>query len=67
MEAPDSDQKLCPSCGSRNLWRSTRRGLAERYFLRILQIRPYRCAACDNRFYGREMPPRPVGPRTVDL
>ena len=52
--------KKCPLCGSRRFTRSHRRGIAERFLLRALQIRPYGCAACDGRFYSREMPRQEV-------
>jgi hypothetical protein len=29
------------------------------------QIRPYRCAACDNRFYSREAAVQRIAPRAV--
>jgi DNA-directed RNA polymerase subunit RPC12/RpoP len=49
-----NNRKACPSCGSREVTRSHRRGIAERYVLPTVRIRPYRCAACDRRFYGLE-------------
>jgi DNA-directed RNA polymerase subunit RPC12/RpoP len=65
MEISHSKTKSCPRCGSRRFTRSHRRGIAERFVLRALQIRPYRCAACDGRFYSREMPRQEVASRTV--
>jgi hypothetical protein len=53
MAALHAGQRVCPSCGSQHLSRSHRRGLLERYFLTAFRIRPYRCGACDRRFYGR--------------
>ena len=42
----------CPSCGSQRVYRSRRRGVAERMLFRLLLVRPYRCESCDVRFYG---------------
>jgi ribosomal protein L33 len=44
----------CPACGSDFYSRSHRRGLVERYILRALHLRPFRCLGCDSRFYRRE-------------
>jgi hypothetical protein len=41
----------CPSCSSREICRSRRRGVLERVLLRPLLIRPHRCRSCDFRFY----------------
>jgi len=65
MERLPSGRKACPSCRSQEVSRSHRRGLAERYLLSFLQIRPYRCAACDHRFYGRETLLQRVADRTA--
>ncbi len=47
---PDS-QRLCPHCGSPEISRSHRRGTVEKYLLRAVGVRPFRCANCDARFY----------------
>lgn len=44
------ERKGCPSCGSRNVSRSHRRGLVDK-LLGAMYVRPYRCLECDRRFY----------------
>ena len=41
----------CPHCRSVETSRSHRRGTIERYLLRVVGIRPFRCLNCDVRFY----------------
>jgi hypothetical protein len=49
-----SDSKrLCPYCGGSEVFRSHRRGAMERYILRPIGVRPFRCVNCDARFYRR--------------
>jgi len=49
-----SDSKRpCPYCGGFEVFRSHRRGTMERYLLRAVGVRPFRCVNCDARFYGR--------------
>ena len=47
---PDS-KRPCPHCGSSEVFRSHRRGAVERYLLRAIGVRPFRCVNCDARFY----------------
>jgi DNA-directed RNA polymerase subunit RPC12/RpoP len=42
----------CPECLSRVIHRSRRQGIIEHYVLPFLLSRPFRCVACDARFYG---------------
>jgi predicted RNA-binding Zn-ribbon protein involved in translation (DUF1610 family) len=46
-------KRHCPHCGSAEVYRSHRRGTMERYLLRAVGVRPFRCVNCDARFYGR--------------
>ena len=47
-----SDSKRpCPYCGGSEVFRSHRRGTMERYLLRAVGVRPFRCVNCDARFY----------------
>ncbi len=43
----------CPSCESRRVRRSHRRGFVERVFLRVLSLRPFHCMDCYKRFHSR--------------
>jgi transcriptional regulator NrdR family protein len=43
---------LCPNCRSVETSLSHRRGPVEKYFFRVIRVRPYRCLKCDSRFYG---------------
>ena len=43
----------CPSCQSREVERTARRGILERVFLLLVGQRPYRCLNCHRRFYDR--------------
>jgi len=56
--------RSCPSCGSKLVGRSRRRGLIESLILPLLFIRPYRCEECHYRYLGiagqrRENSPEP--------
>jgi hypothetical protein len=44
----------CPLCGSGNIYRSKRRGFAERIIGRLTPIRPFRCNDCYRRFSALE-------------
>jgi hypothetical protein len=66
MEPLHPSRKTCPSCGSHQLSRSHRRGIIERYVLRALEIRPFRCTACDARFYGRDASEQQVSPEVSE-
>jgi hypothetical protein len=45
----------CPICGSDNIHRSKRRGVAEQLSCRVTPVRPFRCNDCDNRMYALEV------------
>ena len=60
---PDS-RRTCPYCGSSEVSRSHRRGVAERYLLRAIGVRPFRCVNCDARFYRLK---HSDGPASSDL
>jgi hypothetical protein len=44
-------KRPCPYCDSSEIFRSHRRGVLEKYLLRAIQVRPFRCVDCDARFY----------------
>jgi DNA-directed RNA polymerase subunit RPC12/RpoP len=44
----------CPLCGSGNIYRSKRRGIAERVIGRFTPIRPFRCNDCSRRIFALE-------------
>ncbi len=44
-------KRNCPHCRSVETSRSHRRGTVERYLLRVIGVRPFRCLNCDVRFY----------------
>jgi hypothetical protein len=41
-----------PTCSSKALRRSKRRGVFELTILRVIPVRPFRCRDCDRRFYS---------------
>lgn len=45
-------RRLCPYCQSVEITRSHRRGPIEKYLLRAIRVRVYRCDDCNSRFYG---------------
>jgi hypothetical protein len=45
-------KKPCPNCSGLEIYRSHRRTAFERYLLRAIGMRAYRCIKCDSRFYG---------------
>jgi hypothetical protein len=45
-------RRLCPYCRSVEITRSHRRGPIEKYLLRAIHVRVYRCDDCNSRFYG---------------
>ena len=65
MESSQYSRKICPTCRGQEVYRSHRRGIVERYVLRAMQIRPYRCISCDNRFYSRETAEPQIARRAV--
>ena len=42
---------ICPQCRSADCFRSRRSGLAD-FWGTLAQLRPWRCEACDKRFYA---------------
>jgi ribosomal protein L37AE/L43A len=53
MEESGNHKHSCPSCGSESVRRSYRVGLIEKIFYRLIGLRPYRCTACETRFFDR--------------
>jgi hypothetical protein len=49
----DSQDNHCPNCTSDKIVQSHRRGFFELRVLRFTHRRPYRCVACQHRFYRR--------------
>jgi hypothetical protein len=47
---------LCPQCASASIRRSRRNGLLERVLHNVLFVSPYRCNACDKRYYRLRLP-----------
>ena len=43
---------ICPNCGSNKVYRSMRRGAQDWVRHRLLFQVPYRCEACDQRFFA---------------
>jgi hypothetical protein len=46
----------CPSCASHSIHRSRRKGMLEQILHGALFISPYRCNACDERYYRLRLP-----------
>jgi hypothetical protein len=46
---------LCPRCHSLSCTRSRRRGVAD-FVLSVFRLRPWRCKACESRFYAWIVP-----------
>jgi hypothetical protein len=44
--------RTCPQCRGNDIHRSRRCTGLERYLLPLLLLRPYRCADCDQRYFG---------------
>jgi DNA-directed RNA polymerase subunit RPC12/RpoP len=42
---------LCPNCGSHAIFKSRRKGFLENVLNKIFFISPFRCGACDLRFF----------------
>lgn len=42
---------LCPNCDSHAIYTSRRRGLLERILHTVFFVSPYRCGACDLRYF----------------
>jgi transposase-like protein len=49
----------CPNCGSANTHRSMRKGPQEWVLHSLLFQSPYRCEACDHRFFGFRVTAQP--------
>jgi hypothetical protein len=49
---PVTSRRLCPYCRGMETAPSHRRGPIEKYFLRAVHIRVYRCEDCNSRFYA---------------
>lgn len=49
---PAAARRLCPYCRSVEVTRSHRRGPIEKYLLRAIRVRVYRCDDCNSRFYA---------------
>lgn len=62
----------CPNCQSFEVHRSRRRGAKETLFLRLLMLRPYRCADCHRRHYesafrGRRISKAEIRPMSITI
>jgi len=49
---PVTSRPRCPYCRSMETSRSHRRGPVEKYLLRAIHVRVYRCDDCNSRFYA---------------
>lgn len=49
----------CPSCHSRRIHYSRRRGVLEKGILAAIFVRPFRCEKCDVRFFRWSLPANP--------
>jgi hypothetical protein len=58
-----SNGRVCSSCRSEDVYRVRRAGIAVKTVCRVLDVRPYWCANCDNFFLA---PKRPRPPRGKD-
>jgi len=54
-EATSDRFHQCPHCGSDLVRRDHRKGLFERWALRLLGTRPYHCVECGRRFWDRPL------------
>jgi hypothetical protein len=55
-----SKSSFCPNCASAAIRRSRRQGFLEQVLHRVLFISPYRCNACDNRYFRLRLPVQPA-------
>ena len=46
-----SKSSLCPSCGSHGIYKSRRKGLFEHILYTVFFFGPFRCGACDLRYF----------------
>jgi hypothetical protein len=51
---------LCPNCASAAIRRSRRKGFLEQMLHAVLFISPYRCSACDKRYFRFRLPVHPA-------
>jgi hypothetical protein len=42
---------VCPNCASTAIYKSRRKGLLEQLLHSLLFVSPYRCGACDQRYF----------------
>jgi hypothetical protein len=49
---PVCSRRLCPYCHGMETARAHRRGPIEKYLLRAIHVRVYRCEDCNSRFYA---------------
>ena len=56
---PHKQFPICPSCGSHKIHRSLRKGPNDWVRHSLLFQSPYRCEACDHRFFGFRVPRHP--------
>lgn len=52
---PLMENPRCPHCEGKDVRRSPRRGFFELILLSSISVRPFRCQACDARFYGLKL------------
>ena len=45
-------KRYCPECRGKDIRKSTRRGIHEKSILPLFLLRPFRCMACNSRYYG---------------
>ena len=57
----------CPSCGSRRIHQSRRKGLLEKCILAAIFARPFRCERCDERFFALSLKKVPNGSRIKEV
>jgi hypothetical protein len=57
----------CTECQSHRIRRSRRRGILESSLLAMIFIRPYRCLACDHRFFRWSLNANPSPQRSEPL
>jgi hypothetical protein len=54
----------CPVCGGKRIYRSRRKGIVERRLLTLIFIKPFRCKACDCRFFRSSITAQSASPFT---
>jgi hypothetical protein len=58
-------QITCPNCRSSLFHRSRPKGIVETFLLPLIFMRPFRCEACDERFFRYSISEKPVPDRPV--